>query len=55
MKIEITSSYNKMVWYAGSIGKTFQVAEIDKNGNVRIENGNAINSCWVEKEDFKIV
>jgi hypothetical protein len=55
MQIEIISSYNKMVWYAGFIGKTFQVAEMDKEGHARIENGKKINSCWVDKEDFKIV
>ncbi|MFD1676102.1 hypothetical protein [Alicyclobacillus fodiniaquatilis] len=55
MKIEVISAYNEMVWYAESIGRTFQVAEVDKNGNVRIENGNKINSCWIEKGDYKVV
>jgi hypothetical protein len=55
MRVEIISSYNKMVWYAGMIGKTFKVAEIDKNSHVRIDNGKEINSCWVDKEDYKII
>jgi len=55
MRLEIISSYNQWVWYAKLVGKTFSIVEVDKAGNARIDNGNKVNSCWVEKADYKIL
>lgn len=53
--IKIIGSYSKMTWYAGLIGKTFEVAEVDSHGAVRIKNENEINSCWVYQNDYQVI
>lgn len=49
----MVSTYSNLTWYSGLIGKTFEVDNFDEKGNARIKNGNASNSCWIAKEDYK--
>jgi hypothetical protein len=55
MKIKITGFYDEIAWYSKLVGKTYDVLEMDNNGEVKVKRGNGKYSYWVGSKDYEII